>query len=108
MIFCLSPPGDIVALTGDSGTGKSTFVKMLNKFLKGDGIRINDCDLHEISNRFIREKVYYLAQNSYLLPFSIKDNITLGAPHDILTQFQFHHNSRLSYRLTPALRFIPC
>ncbi len=73
--------GDIVALTGDSGTGKSTFVKMLNKFLKGDGIRINDCDLHEISNRFIREKVYYLAQNSYLLPFSIKDNITLGASY---------------------------
>lgn len=73
--------GDIVALTGDSGTGKSTFVKMLNKFLKGDGIKVNDCSLNEISNRFIREKVFYLAQNSYLLPFSIKDNITLRASY---------------------------
>lgn len=71
--------GDIVALTGDSGTGKSTFVKMLNKFLICDGIKVNDCDMKEISNRFLREKVFYLAQSSYLLPFSIKDNITLGA-----------------------------
>lgn len=71
--------GDIIALTGDSGTGKSTFVKMLNKFLICDGIKVNDCDMKEISNRFLREKVFYLAQSSYLLPFSIKDNITLGA-----------------------------
>lgn len=70
--------GDIAALTGDSGTGKSTFVKMLNKFLKGEGIQINHCDINEISNQFIRKKVFYLAQSSYLLPFSIKDNITLG------------------------------
>jgi len=73
--------GDIVALTGDSGTGKSTFVKMLNKFLKSDGIQVNGFDMKEISNRFIREKVFYLAQSSYLLPFSIKDNITLGASY---------------------------
>lgn len=72
--------GDIIALTGESGTGKSTFVKMLNKFLSSSGIKINGCDINDISNKFLREKVFYLAQNSYLLPFSIKENITLGNP----------------------------
>lgn len=70
--------GDIIALTGDSGTGKSTFVKMLNKFLSSSGIKINGCDINDISNSFLREKIFYLAQNSYLLPFSIKENISLG------------------------------
>lgn len=72
--------GDIIALTGESGTGKSTFVKMLNKFLSGNGIKINGCDINDISNKFLREKMFYLAQNSYLLPFSVKENITLGNP----------------------------
>lgn len=72
--------GDIIALTGDSGTGKSTFVKMLTKFLHCEGIKVNGHDIREIENRSLREKVFYLAQNAYLLPFSVKENITLGSP----------------------------
>ena len=70
--------GDRIALTGDSGSGKSTFVKMLTKFLHCEGIKINGFDLKMIENRALRNKIFYLAQNSYLLPFSIKENITLG------------------------------
>lgn len=70
--------GDIVALTGESGTGKTTFVKLLNKFLECDGIRVNGRGLKEISNASLRSKVYYLSQASYLLPVTIRENITLG------------------------------
>lgn len=70
--------GDVIVLKGKSGTGKSTFVKLLNKFLVADGIYINDKNINEISNLLLREKIFYLAQNAYLLPLSIKENITLG------------------------------
>lgn len=74
-VFCRK---DIIAFMGDSGTGKSTFVKMLNKFLYNDRIKINGYDIRKIENSSLRKKVFYLAQNSYLLPFSIKENIILG------------------------------
>ena len=74
--------GDIVALKGNSGVGKSTFVKYLNKFLVSNEIFVNGINIKEISNDSLRKKIFYLAQNAYLLPLSIKENITLGENYD--------------------------
>lgn len=70
--------GDVIGFAGDSGTGKSTFVKMLVKFLHSDHIFINGIGLQEISNASLRKKVCYVPQNAYLLPCSIRENMTLG------------------------------
>lgn len=74
--------GTIVALRGASGTGKSTFVKLLNKFLTCDGIYVNGINVKKITNASLRSRVFYIAQTSYLLPLSIKENITLGEAAD--------------------------
>ncbi|MGN0349851.1 MAG: ATP-binding cassette domain-containing protein [Roseburia sp.] len=70
--------GDIIAISGASGVGKTTFVKLLNKFIKSDDIYINGENINRIKNSSLRERVYFLPQNAYLLPLSIKENITLG------------------------------
>lgn len=70
--------GNIIAVKGASGAGKSTFVKLLNKFIACDGIYVNDINIKNITNSSLRSRVFYLAQTSYLLPLSIKANITLG------------------------------
>ena len=75
--------GDTIALRGASGTGKSTFVKLLNKFLECDSIYVNGMSIKNITNASLRSRVFYLAQTSYLLPLSIKENITLGESTDI-------------------------
>lgn len=70
--------GDIVALTGASGVGKTTFVKLLNKFMYSDTIYINGENINNIENFSLRQRVFFLPQNSYLLPLTIRENITLG------------------------------
>lgn len=51
---------------------------MLTKFLRCEGIKVNGYDIRCLENRALRERIFYLAQSSWLLPFSIKENITLG------------------------------
>lgn len=70
--------GDIIALTGASGVGKTTFVKLLNKFMYSDTIYINGENINNIENFSLRQRVFFLPQNSYLLPLTIRENITLG------------------------------
>lgn len=75
--------GDVVGILGESGCGKSTFVKLLNKFNVGKSVFINNHDIMEYDNESLREKILYLPQNTYLLPCSVKDNILIGNYHNL-------------------------
>ena len=70
--------GDVVGIVGTSGCGKSTFVKTLNKFLPGNGIRINGVEIEKCDNHSLRDRIMYLPQNTDLLPCSVQDNILIG------------------------------
>ena len=63
---------------GKSGDGKSTFLDILTKQKKADGIYVNDTDLKDIQFSAYADKFSYVNQNNDLLPFSFEQNITLG------------------------------
>ena len=63
---------------GKSGDGKSTFLDILTKQKKADGIYVNDKDLKDVQFSTYAEKFSYVNQNNDLLPFSFEQNITLG------------------------------
>ena len=63
---------------GKSGDGKSTFLDVLTKQKKADGIYVNDKDLKDVQFSTYAEKFSYVNQNNDLLPFSFEQNITLG------------------------------
>lgn len=63
---------------GKSGDGKSTFLDILTKQKKADGIYVNDKDLKDVQFSTYAEKFSYVNQKNDLLPFSFKQNITLG------------------------------
>ncbi|MHC5268782.1 ABC transporter ATP-binding protein [Enterococcus sp. LJL98] len=78
--ICLKK-GDFICVVGDSGSGKSTFLKLLFGFYpstKGR-ISINDNDIQEVDLISFREKVGYLSQENYLFEMSLLDNILLGS-----------------------------
>lgn len=63
---------------GKSGDGKSTFLDVLTKQKKADGIYVNDRELKDIQFSTYADKFSYVNQNNDLLPFSFEQNITLG------------------------------
>ncbi|MBE5866287.1 MAG: ABC transporter ATP-binding protein [Lachnospiraceae bacterium] len=81
--------GEFVALTGQSGCGKSTFAKLLLGFYKpeqGD-LTIEGKSYSEMSLREVRDLIGYVPQEPYLFEATIAENIAYGrsdvAPEDV-------------------------
>lgn len=77
--------GDKISLVGISGSGKTTFAKMIVNFFspyKGR-ITINNNDLKMIDKKVLRKHINYLPQQAYIFSGSILENLTLGASESI-------------------------
>ena len=72
--------GQMVALVGPTGAGKTTLVKLLMRFYDvNDGaIRINGRDVHEFSRADIRARFGMVLQDTWLFNGTIRDNIRYG------------------------------
>ncbi len=72
--------GDKIALIGESGIGKSTFVKLLMRFwdVNNGDIKLNNKSIKEINTNSLRNSQTLVSQETYLFNESILDNIKLG------------------------------
>lgn len=76
------PAGQIVALVGATGAGKSTLVKLVTRFYDpSEGrITIDEVDLRDLDDAVLRSSVVMVTQESFLFAGTIADNIRIGNP----------------------------
>lgn len=81
-------PGECVAVTGDSGTGKSTFARLLQGIYAPERgrIRLNGQDLRSLPVNELRSVLGVVPQETVLFSGSVYDNLMLGNPHAELDQ----------------------
>lgn len=74
--------GQMVALVGPSGVGKSTIADLLPRFydVTGGSITIDGVDLREFSMESLRSQMSFVTQETILFNDSIFNNIALGKP----------------------------
>ena len=74
--------GNITALVGLSGAGKSTIVNLLDKFYEPDSgtITLDGVDLREYDTAFLRENIGLVLQKNHIFDGSIEENIRYGKP----------------------------
>jgi ATP-binding cassette subfamily B protein len=74
-------PGQLVALLGKSGSGKSTIANLLGRFYDvTDGtITVDGTDIRDITLASLRKNVVAAQQDVYLFSSTIKENIAYGA-----------------------------
>ena len=72
--------GDKIALIGESGIGKSTFIKLIMRFwdVNSGRIDIDGKNIKEIPTKSLRASQTLVSQETYLFNESIEDNIKIG------------------------------
>jgi ATP-binding cassette subfamily B protein len=109
-------PGEIVALLGATGSGKSTLIDLIPRFYdpqKG-AITIDGHDIRHVTLQSLRRQVGVVLQDVYLFSATIKENIAFGRPqtsmeniievaklaqaHDFIMQFPQGYDSLVGER----------
>lgn len=72
--------GDKIALIGESGIGKSTFIKLIMRFwdVNSGRIDIDNINIKDIPTKSLRASQTLVSQETYLFNESIEDNIKIG------------------------------
>lgn len=74
--------GEIIGIVGESGCGKSTFLKLLLRFWERSGGEINydDIDIDKINTNSLLKNVTMVSQSTYLFEETIEDNLRIAKP----------------------------
>ncbi|MBF6127760.1 ABC transporter ATP-binding protein [Nocardia brasiliensis] len=75
-------PGQLVALVGSSGAGKSTVAQLVSRLYDVDSgaVRLNGTDVRDLSTTSLRDTVGLVTQDGHLFHTTIRANLALARP----------------------------
>jgi len=79
-IYFRARRGEVIALVGSSGAGKTTLVNLLPRFYEptSGAIRIDDMNIREVTIKSLREQIAMVAQENILFHDTVWNNICYG------------------------------
>ena len=74
--------GQRVAIVGPTGCGKTTLINLIMRFydVSGGAIRIDGCDLRDVTRHSLRGNIGMVLQETWLRKATVRDNIRMGMP----------------------------
>jgi subfamily B ATP-binding cassette protein MsbA len=75
--------GEVIAVVGSSGAGKTTLVNLLPRFhdVSGGSLRIDGVDVRDATIRSLREQIAIVTQETILFNDTVWNNICYGQPN---------------------------
>jgi ATP-binding cassette subfamily B protein len=73
-------PGQVVAMVGQTGAGKSTIAKLIARFYDptAGSVRLDGVDLRDIADAELRKRIVMVTQEPYLFSGTVFENIRIG------------------------------
>ncbi len=78
-------PGNVIALLGSTGSGKTSLVNLLPRFYEPTQgmITLDGVDITEYPRKYLRSQIGIVEQEPFLFSRSIKENITYGVHREV-------------------------
>ncbi|WP_392534572.1 ABC transporter ATP-binding protein [Nostoc sp. C117] len=76
-------PGQMVALVGSTGSGKSTIINLILRFydVSSGAVKIDDIDVRSVTQASLRRQIGIVLQDNILFSGTVAENIAFGAPN---------------------------
>ncbi|WP_035984976.1 ABC transporter ATP-binding protein [Leptolyngbya sp. KIOST-1] len=112
-------PGQMVALVGPTGAGKSTIINLIMRFydVSEGAVKIDGLDLRRVTQASLRRQIGIVLQDNLLFSGTVAENIAFGAPqatqaeievaaqtanaHEFITSLPQGYSTRLGERGAP-------
>ncbi len=92
--------GSPTAITGKSGTGKTTLIELILNLLKPDKgvIKLNNIDIKKVYLPEYYKNISYMSQSPFLFSGSLYENIVFGTKKDINKEELYKNGTKLGLR----------
>jgi ATP-binding cassette subfamily B protein len=88
-------PGETLAIVGETGSGKTTLTRLVNRIYDATGGRVlvDGVDVRDWNLASLRSQISAIEQDIFLFSRSLEDNIAFGAEHEVAFD-QIRHAAR--------------
>ncbi len=78
-------PGQVIAIMGSTGSGKSTLVNLLPRFYDytNGSLQLDGVDLNQYPRRYLRSQIGIVEQEPFLFSRTIRENVTFGVEREV-------------------------
>ena len=76
-------PGQMIALVGPTGAGKSTIINLILRFydVSGGAVKVDGIDVRRVTQASLRRQIGIVLQDNILFSGTVAENIAFGRPH---------------------------
>ncbi|AFY45264.1 ABC transporter ATP-binding protein [Nostoc sp. PCC 7107] len=76
-------PGQMIALVGSTGSGKTTIINLILRFydVSGGAVKIDGIDVRSVTQASLRRQIGIVLQDNILFSGTVAENIAFGAPY---------------------------